>query len=804
MDNKKRQLMCTQSVSSFISLKFFPQLCGVIVAGSGVIAMVGWMMGSGILTSIGTDYIPMAPNTALSFIALGISLYLLVTEQKWSLRFSRLVAVVILILSLIQLAEFSLNINIYVDRWIFRVPGAKLGLVPVGKMALPTAVDFLFASIVLLLASSFKKNLFIHALTRVLAVLTALIGLAFSLGYIYSAPLLYGGTTIPMALNTAIAFSVLGSGLVINNLSHDILERKQAAEALKKAHDELEVQVAERTQELTRTNEALRAEIIEREHAEEKLRMQTTAMESAANGIVITDRSGTILWVNPAFTHITGYTAEEAISQNPRVLKSGKQHPSFYKNLWDTILLGQVWRGEIINRRKDSSLYAEEMTITPVRNERGEITHFIAIKQDITERKQVEEITKLEEARLRSVLKISQHPSAPMRELLDLALDEAIALSGSKFGYLYYYDEDTKEFTLHSWSKDVMKECTIREPQTIYQLEKTGLWGEAVRQRRAIVVNDFGVPHPLKKGYPEGHANLFRYFTIPVFSEGRIVAVVGMANKPTDYTDADVNQLTFMMDSVWRIIERKLAEEEIRRLNEELEKRVTERTAQLETTNKELEAFSYSVSHDLRAPLRGIDGFSNLLLKGYAGKLDRQGKDYLERVRNATQQMGQLIDELLKLSRIARVEMRREKVNLSVIAASIADELRSTNPDRSVEFMIQENLIEEGDPHLLEIALQNLLGNAWKYSRNKQTATIEFGTLMRDNAKVYFVRDNGAGFDMRYVNKLFGAFQRLHSMTEFEGTGIGLATVLRIIHRHGGNIWAEAELNKGATFYFTL
>ena len=211
-----------------------------------------------------------------------------------------------------------------------------------------------------------------------------------------------------------------------------------------------------------------------------------------------------------------------------------------------------------------------------MRNKRREITHFIAIKQDITERKRVEEIAKLEEARLRSVLKISQHPSASMRELLDLALDEAIALSGSKFGYLYYYNEDTREFTLHAWSKDVMKECAIREPQTIYQLEKTGIWGEAVRQRKPIVVNDFGAPHPLKKGYPEGHANLFRYFTIPVFSEGRIVAVVGIANKPTDYTDADVNQLTFMMDSVWKIIERKQAEEEIRRLNEELEKRVIE------------------------------------------------------------------------------------------------------------------------------------------------------------------------------------------------------------------------------------
>ena len=255
---------------------------------------------------------------------------------------------------------------------------------PVGQMALPTALNFLFASVALFLASSPKKHLIVGGVAKALAGLTTFIGLAFSLGYLYGAPLLYGGTTIPMALNTAIAFFVLGLGLVINNVSHDIAERKQAAEALRKAHDELEIRVAERTVELSKANEALRAEIIERGRAEESLRLQSTALESAANAIVITNREGTILWVNPAFTSLTGYTAEEAIGQNPRVLKSGKHDASFYKNLWDTVLSGQVWRSEIINLRKDGRLYTEEMTITPVRDERGEISHFIAIKQNIT------------------------------------------------------------------------------------------------------------------------------------------------------------------------------------------------------------------------------------------------------------------------------------------------------------------------------------------------------------------------------------------------------------------------------------
>jgi PAS domain S-box-containing protein len=251
------------------------------------------------------------------------------------------------------------------------------------------------------------------------------------------------------------------------------------------------------------------------------------------------------------------------------------------------------------------------------------------------------------------------------------------------------------------------------------------------------------------------------------------------------------------------ITERLRAQREVERLNQELERRVRERTSQLEATNKELEAFCYSVSHDLRAPLRSIRGFSEVLLERYAGKLDARGQDFLRRACESSQVMDQLIEDLLKLSRLTRADMLRRPVNLTTLAETIASELRSAEPGRSVHFVIAPDLRTEGDEHLLRVAMDNLLRNAWKFTSKRPEARIEVGSTT-DPQPAFFVRDNGAGFDMAYAGKLFGVFQRLHSATDFAGTGVGLATVQRIINRHGGRAWATAEVDVGATFYFTL
>ena len=248
------------------------------------------------------------------------------------------------------------------------------------------------------------------------------------------------------------------------------------------------------------------------------------------------------------------------------------------------------------------------------------------------------------------------------------------------------------------------------------------------------------------------------------------------------------------------LTERKMAEDRIARLNAE----ITERNEGLLAANRELESFSYSVSHDLRAPLRSINGFSAALLEDHADKLDAEAQSYLQRIRAGATRMGHLIDDMITLARTARVEMSLENVDLSAIAQEVANQLHAMQPERKVEFRIQPALVVQGDRNLLRSVLENLLENAWKFTSKKPAALIDLGAERHSHDLVYFVRDNGAGFDMRYVDKLFGVFQRLHNEKDYSGTGVGLATVQRIIQRHGGTIWAESRPGQGATFYFEL
>ncbi len=267
---------------------------------------------------------------------------------------------------------------------------------------------------------------------------------------------------------------------------------------------------------------------------------------------------------------------------------------------------------------------------------------------------------------------------------------------------------------------------------------------------------------------------------------------------------SDTGEVISIEGFITDITGRKKIEDELQEYREHLEREVKKRTQELLAANRELEAFAYSVSHDLRAPLRAVDGFSKALAEDFTEKLNEEGRDYIRRIRGASQKMAQLIDDMLKLSRVTRDEMKYTSVCLSDIAEEIINEHRDSEPERKVEFINTPGLIVNGDQQLIHAALENLLSNAWKFTSLKDVAKIELGTKLIEGETVYFIRDNGAGFEMRYADKLFGAFQRLHAVTEFPGTGIGLAIVQRVLNRHGGRIWAESEVNRGAAFYFTI
>jgi PAS domain S-box-containing protein len=327
-----------------------------------------------------------------------------------------------------------------------------------------------------------------------------------------------------------------------------------------------------------------------------------------------------------------------------------------------------------------------------------------------------------------------------------------------------------------------------------------------VRREKIVGLTD----HDL---FPADIADAFRANDLIAITQGSPVRLEEVApgdNGPRTYITVkfplmdDSGQAYAICGISTEITERKRAEEEVRRLNEELEERVRHRTSELEASTRELDAFAYSVSHDLRAPLRSLAGFSEVLLEDYAERLDDVGQSYLARIEANATRMARMIDDLLDLSRATRVELRRERVDLSAAAREVIAELRDADVDRGTQATVADGLVAGGDPHLIRLVLHNLLGNAWKFTARRTPAVIEVDALLSDRVPVFRVRDNGAGFDMRYAGKLFDPFQRLHSISDFEGTGIGLAIVHRIVQRHGGRVWAESEPGQGATFFFTL
>lgn len=516
----------------------------------------------------------------------------------------------------------------------------------------------------------------------------------------------------------------------------------------------------------------------ERKKAEAELRrvadLQSAILNNTIYTVISADEKGIITSINPAGERALGYTADECVGKlSPTTFhdpaETAERAKTFSKELGVTIEPGfEVYvaraRRNLPNEyewtyvRKDGSRFPVLLSVTALRDPKGNVIGFLGLANDITERKRAEEALSRSKQKFATIFHASP-----------------VALSVSEY--------DTGRFV-------EINEAMLRLARASSRDQLIGVssldFGFPVEERQKLLdaLERFGHVNRLE-------VQAQRWDGEPFMAEISV-------------SPYELDGKRYLLSNVVDITERYKAQAEIQRLNKDLEKRVAARTSELVAANQELETFNYSVSHDLRSPLRAVDGFSRYLQEEYSSELSSEARECLDRICEATARMDQLITGLLNLSQVGRTKLHSRPVNLSALVETIAAELKQSEPKRDVQFTITPNLRAEGDQELLRSVLQNLVGNAWKYTSKHEKAHIEFGAEQIEGENVFYVRDDGAGFNLKNVGKLFTAFQRLHGAQEFPGTGIGLTIVRRILQRHGGRIWAEGAEDKGATFYFTI
>lgn len=517
----------------------------------------------------------------------------------------------------------------------------------------------------------------------------------------------------------------------------------------------------ERNEELTLTEEELQQQLDEQCRNQLELHEAHQTLNALFNAspvaVLALDGAGTVTMWNQTAELLFGWPAAESVGM-PHPFAAGAGADDFAS------LLAEALAGAVVNDletclpRRDGQLLDISMSAAPTADPQGKISGIVVLLADNSRRKCAERALVQSEENYRLLFASNPHP-------------------------MWVFDRETLAFlevndaaiTHYGYSREEFLAMTIRD---IRPTEEIPALLEAISRITEQARFDGVWRHRLKNGTE---------ITVEVISHA-----IDFAGRQASLVLA--NDVT----------ERFRMEKELVCLNAELEERVRARTVELERANRELESFSYSVSHDLRAPLRHISGFSRALLEDYSDRLDAEGLNYLNRIQGAAQRMGGFIDDMLKLANVSRSEMEFLPVNLSTMAQVVALELKQGEPARQVTFRIAEGVTAIGDARLLRVIMENLLGNAWKYTSRRDEAEIEFGVAEGTARLTYFIRDNGVGFDMAYAGKLFQPFQRLHGLDEFEGSGIGLATVRRAIERHGGEVWAEAGVDRGATFFFTI